>query len=213
MGTATYMPEGVERMDGNRYSLAGWLSLVAAVLFPVSFVLGILEAAVVDKAFGFDGPILGPSDGISVLFTVLAIYALVVFRRFLHDRHQYYGIDGLITLSIAWSVLFQLTSLGIGALAMLAWPNDEGVFLVVTLGTLGLFMLAAGVIDLLIGIRLLQAKQQFSELIRVFAVLTLLSGIFEVSILLSPLALLLIPVHFVLLGLILLREREEAEFV
>jgi len=83
----------------------------------------------------------------------------------------------------------------------------------VTLGTLGLFMLAAGVIDLLIGIRLLQAKQQFSELIRVFAVLTLLSGIFEVSILLSPLALLLIPVHFVLLGLILLREREEAEFV
>lgn len=213
MGTATYVTEGVERMHENRFSLAGWLALVAAVIFPVSFVLGILESAVADKAFGYDGPVLGPSDGVSVIFTILAIYVLVVFRRFLHDRYQFHGIDGLITLSILWSILFELTSLAIGALAMIAWPVDEGITLVMTLSILGMFMLAVGIIDLLIGIRLLQAKQQFSEMVRVFAVLTLLSGIFEVSLLLSPLALLLVPVHFVLLGLILLREREEAEFV
>ena len=70
-----------------------------------------------------------------------------------------------------------------------------------------------GIIDLLIGVRLLQAKQGFSELMRVFAIISLIAGVLEMSVILSPLALILVPVVYILLGLILLREKEEAGFV
>lgn len=213
MATVRTMPEGVDMMLENRFALAGWLSLVAAIIFPVSFVLGVLETAVLDEAFGYEGPIVGPSDGISVIFVLLTVYVLVMFRRYLHERYDYRGIDGLISLSIAWNIIFEVSSLVAGAFLMLVWPIHEGSVIVAGLGVLGLFMLTAGIINLLIGLRLLQSREDFSELLRVYGVLMLLAGIFQVSLLLSPLALFLVPVLHVLLCLILLREKTEAEFV
>ena len=200
-------------MSENRYSLGGWLALVAAVLFPVSFGLGLVQTVVAHGALGYKGPFIGPSDGIAVLFTILAVYALIVFRRFLNERYQFHRIDTLITLSIVWSILLQIISLAADGLMMLAWPISEKAYLIVNLSILAVFMLAVGIIDILIGVRLMQARQGFGGLLKVFAILNLVAGLLEVSVFLSPIALILVPVSLVILGLLLLRDREEAEFV
>ena len=48
-------------MPENRYAMAGWLSIVGAVLFVASFVVGIIEAVIAGKAFGYHGPVVGPA--------------------------------------------------------------------------------------------------------------------------------------------------------
>ncbi len=200
-------------MEENRYRLAGWMSIVAALLFPAIFVTGIVQTVIADRALGYSGPTLGPADGLSILFTIIGIYVLIVFRRFLHERYEFHDLDMLITLSIVWSILMQVVGLAIDGLMILAWPVNETAYLVISLGFIGIFMLSIGVIDILIGVRLMQSKREFSELLRVFAIISIVSGILEVAIILSPLALLLVPVNFVILGLILLREKTETEFV
>jgi hypothetical protein len=73
-------------------------------------------------------------------------------------------------------------------------------------------MITAGIIDILIAVKLLQIRQKLNEMIRAFTYITLVSGLAELSVVLSPLALLLLPVSCVILGIIFLR-KEEVEFV
>lgn len=213
MDAAFHATKGAEGMRTNPYALGGWLAIAAAVLYPIIVVAEIVQAVVAKRVVGYDGPLIGPSELLGVLLTVLSIYILVVLRRFLNERYQYHGIDMLITLAIVWNVLFQVVGLSTEFLLMLAWPVDEAAVTVIRLVILGGFMLCVGVIDILTGVRLMQSSQEFSQLVKIFAVLSLIMGILEVSVLLSPLALLLIPVSFVILGLILLRDEAEAEFV
>jgi hypothetical protein len=213
MDAATYATKGAEDMRKNPYALGGWLSIAAAVLFPITIVTAFLQKFIAEGVVGYHGPLLGPSDLLGVLFTILAVYALLVLRRFLNECYQYHGIDVLIILSIAWSVLFQVVGLASEVLLMMIWPVNEEALRVMQLILFGIFMLCVGVIDILIGVRLMQSSQGFSQLIKVFAVLSLIAGILEVAVLLSPLAMLLVPVNFVIVGLILLRDVAEAVFV
>jgi hypothetical protein len=205
--------DGVDSMEENRFRLGGWLAITAALVFPIMFVTGIVQSVIAGRTMGYTGPMIGPSDGLGLLFTGLTIYALIVFRRFLHLRYDYKGIDTLITFSIVWSVIMQVVGLVMEGMMMAVWPVSETVYIIISLSFIGIVMLCIGIVDLLIGVRLLQAKQEFGELLRVFAFLNLIAGILEMSIILSPLALLLVPVNLVVLGIILLRDKKDAEFV
>ncbi|MBC8367109.1 hypothetical protein H8E52_06840 [bacterium] len=205
--------EGAEEMEENRYRLGGWLAIVAALLFPAIFITGFIQTIIAERALGYSGPQLGPADGLSIFFTAIGVYVLITFRRFLHERYEYHGIDLLITFSIVWSILMQIVGVGLDGVMLLAWPASKTAYMVISIIFMSIFMLSIGVIDILMGIRLMQSRREFSELLRVFAVLNIVAGILEVSVILSPLALLIVPVHFVIIGLILLREKTEAEFV
>jgi hypothetical protein len=200
-------------MSENRYALAGWLSIAGAILFVVSIVVGILQAVIAGKAFGYHGPVVGPADAVSILFTAFAVYALIMFRRLLHERYEYHGVDTLITLAIVWSIVFQVGAVMLGLFMMVFGIQKDIVVLILSLGFLSVAMLSIGIIDILMSIKLLQARVGFGDLIKVFAYVGLASGILEVSILLSPLALLVVPASFVLLGMILLRDNQPTEFV
>ncbi len=89
---------------------------------------------------------------------------------------------------------------------LLSWSVNITAYLVISFALMSIFMLSIGIIDILTGVRLMQSRTEFSELLRVFAVLNIVAGILEVSVILSPLALLIVPMNFVILGLILLRE-------
>jgi len=74
-------------------------------------------------------------------------------------------------------------------------------------------MVTIGIVDILIAVKLLKIKETFSEYIRGFAYISMAAGICEVTVLLSPLALILIPVSAIVLALIFLRDQEAIEFV
>jgi len=74
-------------------------------------------------------------------------------------------------------------------------------------------MVIAGVVDILIAVKILKVKDMFNDLVRAFGYVTMAAGILEATIILSPLALILAPVSCVILAMIFLREKENVEFV
>jgi hypothetical protein len=175
--------------------------------------LSIIQGIVGAAAFGYRGPMFGPSDVLFIIFTGFSVYILLVFRSLLNERYDFHEIDALIIASIAWAVLFQIASLTLRTFLVLTWPVSQTAMTIVYFAFMSLTMVTIGVIDILIGVRLLRVKDKFNDMLKAFAYVTLAAGILEVTVFLSPLSLILVPMSMVILGLLLLREKEEAEFV
>lgn len=196
----------------NRYLLAGWMSIIAAVLFPLQFIVGIVQGIIGARAFHIKGPIVGPADFLGLISTALAVYVIIMFRQLLHERFRYHGVDLLITISIWWLIGFQI--LGLMLKTMLLLTNlPELMQIVMMLGLFSVAMVTVGIVDIMIAVRLLKLREQMSDLLSAYVFLTLAAGILEVTIVLSPLALILVPITSIILGVVFLREKEEAEFV
>lgn len=197
----------------NTYTLAGWLAIAMGVLFPLGFLVGFLQQLIGIKRAGYYVPSFGVAELIFLAHTVIAVYVYLSLRKLLTERYNFRKINTLIMLSILWLILFQIESFGIKLFMIILWPVEEitvaltqGAFLVVNL-------LIIGVIDLLIGIKLLGEKDKLGDLFTAFAVVTLIAAICELTLFLAPIALILIPVSCVILGMIFLREKEDAEFI
>jgi hypothetical protein len=199
-------------MDENRYQLAGWLAITQAVLFPLAFVISIAQGLIGAAAFGYRGPMFGPSDLLFVIFVGISVYTLTMFRRFLNERYNYHGVDTLILLAICWGIVYQISSLALRVWVVMIWPVSETGLTIVYLIFFAVSMISAGIIDILIAVMLLQIRQSVNELVKAFTYITLISGLAEVSVVLAPIALFLIPVSCVILGLIFFK-KEEVEFV
>lgn len=198
-------------MDYNRYSFAGWLAITQAVLFLLAFGMSIIQKVLGLGSNPFPAPSeFGPSEMLFVLFTAFAVYTIYMFRHLLNERYNFHGIDTLITISICWSILFQIGSLFIQRMGTVLDPQSETI---VGLVFISFFMVIIGIVDILIAVQLLKAKDTLNDLIQVFAYISIVAGILEVVIVLSPIALILVPVSSVLLGMIFLRETEQVELV
>jgi len=200
-------------MEQNKYAIAGWMAIVQAVLLPVSIIANLIEAGIAGKMFGWHRPVVGPADLLSLIFMAIAIYTLLRFRTLLQERYNCHDLDLLILFAVWWSVIFHVAGALLSILAMIFWPVDKTLFLIVY----GIFMVSAmvtaGIIDILIAIKLLKYKDTVSEYIRAFAYITLVAGICEITVLLSPLAFILVPVSAIVLALIFFRDKYEVEFV
>ncbi|MEP0828894.1 MAG: hypothetical protein HRF51_10270 [bacterium] len=200
-------------MEENKYKLAGYLAIVQAILFPVSVVLAILEMVAAKELFNIRRPFIGPTDLLMVTFTVIAVYTLLKFRQLLHERYQYHDLDLLIMISIWWAIMFQAIGLGLAILTSILWPVDKVLFVLVYLVFMTGAMVTIGIVDILIAVKLLRIKENFGEYIRAFAYITMAAGICEVTVLLSPMALVMVPVSAIVLALIFFRDQQEVEFV
>jgi hypothetical protein len=199
-------------MEENRYSLAGWLAIAQAVIFPLAFIISIAQGVIGIKAFGYRGPMFGPSDILFLAVTGMSVYTLIMFRKLLNERYNYRDIDTLILLAICWGIVYQIGSIVLRIWLVMIWPVSEIAMTIISLTFFAIGMISVGIIDILIAVRLLQIKQTVNELIRAFTYVTMAAGLSEVSVVLSPISLLLAPVSFVILAMIFLR-REEVEFV
>jgi hypothetical protein len=74
-------------------------------------------------------------------------------------------------------------------------------------------MVTIGIVDIMIAIRLLKGTVAFSDNIRYLAYVTMVAGICEVTVFLSPLMFFLIPVSAIFLAMVFFRDRQEVEFV
>jgi hypothetical protein len=200
-------------MGPNKYAAAGWLAIIQAVLFPLSFVVGLVEAGIAQGIFDVSRPFFGPSDFMMIIFTIIAVYAFLMFKQLLNERYEYHDLDLLIYISIWWLIVFQAISIGLTFLVSAFWPVDKVLLLVVYLVFMTAAMVSIGIVDILIAVKLLRIKEQFSEYIRAFAYITMAAGILEVTVLLSPLSLLLIPVTWIILALIFFRDQQEVQYV
>lgn len=198
--------------SGNRYSLAGWLALTQAILFPLSIIVGVAQSIIGAKAFGIEGPVVGPADMIGVLMTAIGVYVLVIFRRLLHERFNFHGVDVLITVAIWWVVVFEIGGIALKLFMMLI-PFSPIVETIMLLIFFSMGMVVVGIVDIMMAVRLLKMKAEMSDLLCAYVYITLAAGIAEVSVVLSFMSFILFPVASVILGLVFFKEKEQAEFV
>lgn len=200
-------------MRDDRYALAGWLAIAHAALLPLALGVGLFEEIIGHARLGAHAPQFGVSDILSMVGIVLIVYVLWIFRRLLNERYAYNGINTLITLSIAWVIIFTLGNIVIQSIVALLWPIEELTLVLIFAPFFALAMITIGIIDIIIAVRLLRVKEKLNDLIVAFAYITLIAGLMEVTVLLSFISIILVPVSSVILGMILLREKEAVEFV
>lgn len=200
-------------MEENRYKPAGWVAIIMAVLFPLGFFIGFVQGIIGAAKFHWKGPTLGPADIIFIVFTVLAIYVLVMFRRLINEKYNFHEINTLITVVIWWNIITQVLGITLKIYLLFLAPLSELAMSLIMLSFVVIMMLSGGTIDILIAVKLMKIKDSVSDVLRVYIYLTLATGIMMVSLILSPLALLLAPVSSVLLAIIFFKEKEQVEFV
>lgn len=200
-------------MEENRYSLAGWLSIVGAVLFPLAFIVdGITDLIVtcgdIDVPWG-----IGPGDALFLLYAGLSIYVLNAFKSLMYEHYSFKEISLIINIAILWHIIFFGGSFILELALTTVWPsNDIGLPLVVLVfWVIGVAVF--GIIDIILGIILLRQGDRFSGAIKVFAILSIVMGFCEATVILSPLTLLLVPASGIALAVAFLRRTEEVEFV
>ena len=200
-------------MSENRYWLAGWMAIIHAVLLPLAIGLGIFEELIGRGSFRAHAPRFGVSDIISFIAVVLIVYVLIIFKKLLNERYNYHGVDLQIMLSIWWVIIFTVGNLIIQTVFSLMWPVREEILVFTFVPYFILAMVSIGIVDIIMAVKLLRVKEKLNDLIVAFAYITLMAGLMEVTVVLSPLSLVIVPVSSVVIGMILLREKEEVEFV
>lgn len=193
----------------HNYLLDGVAALALAVLFPLYWIIEI-------GSHGDDFDLASVINGLQVndlLFLTVGLlnaYFYVSVRRILFDHHHYSRLNIVFALMIGLCAVFYLGTFAIDALA---GPNPsesvQTLMFMLTIGSLVVF----GVLDIVVGALLLMEGDRLSSLVRVFAIVSLVQGIVEITVVLSPLTLFLFPVSTALMAVYFLREPEAVEIV
>jgi hypothetical protein len=200
-------------MSEKRYTIAGYLSIALAVFLPLMFALGLAQTFIGKHMMGIADPGLTLEDLSTVLTAAVLIFVLLVLRKLLNDRYGYSRADRPITAAIIWYVLFTIGSFLMIFFADTTWPAPDERSLIAMLSFWILSMTSAGIIEIFLGLRLLQIKEKRNELMKVFAYVTLIMGVLELTVVLSPLALVLMPVWCVNAAMVFLREKDEEQIL
>jgi len=200
-------------MTEKRYAVAGWLSIALAIFLPLLFAFGFAESFVGTHILGIDDPRLGLEDLSTVLTAAVIIFVLVMLRRLLKERYGYTGADRAIVASIIWYIVFTIASFGMIFFADTSWPAPDTASLTAFIIFFVTSMTSSGIIMVFMGLRLLQMKERKNELMKIFSYVTLIMGIAQLTVALSPFALVLMPVWCVTVAMVFFREKDEEQIL
>jgi hypothetical protein len=200
-------------MSENRFVVAGWASIAAAGLMPAAFIVAGIEQAAFDLGVTRRAVGLGAADFLLLVFGAVTIYVLIELKRMLFERYSYRGLDVIIAVAIAWTVVNYGGSFALQSFFSIAAPaasvSAEVVTTVFWIVCIGVF----GIIDAILGIMLLIQGRRFGMPLLVFAVFSLAMGLCGLTVVLSFFSLLLFPAAYISLGVAFLRPEEPLEFV
>lgn len=200
-------------MTDKNYTIAGWFSIALAVFLPLLFAFGLAEAFVGKHMLGFDDPGITIEDFVTVAIAAVLIFVLMMLRKLLVERYRYTRANKLITASVVWYIIFTVGSFVMILFADTDWPAPDTTSLYSLMIFWIVSMTSAGVIEIFLGLRLLQINEKKNELMKVFAWVTLIMGVLELTVVLSPLALVLMPVWCVTAAMVFLREKDEEQIL
>ncbi|MCJ8319053.1 MAG: hypothetical protein MJK12_05440 [Colwellia sp.] len=199
-------------MKNNNYLLPGVTAILLAVLFPIYWIQEIILGTYNDNESYFStmGQ-LSFSSWVFLSIGLLSIYIYYCFKRILHDQLNFKSIDVLLWLMISTSMVFFL-----GLFLLDVWPasadsNELRMSLTYTI-SIG-SMIIFGLVDITIGIILLRHFDMLPNLLKAIAIVSLIQGIFELSIIFNFAVIFIFPVYLIILAVYFLRKPEMIELV
>lgn len=205
-------------MNDNRYLLPALSAITLAVLFPAYWIGQLF-------LIGYDNgePLYDDVSGLNLadlaflLIGLLMLHVYLSLKRFLNERHAFTSANiPLFLIMISASVYI------FGSLAMdtfmhffgdelhLPWHKAalDGNTTALLVSTV-----VFGALDITLGIVLFTRAREFSSLLVAFAILTIIQGIFEVTLIFSPASFVIYPIALILLAILFLRQPETLEIV
>jgi len=181
------------------YNLAGWAAIVSAIFFLPIMGLTIYYDLQPDSAAQV-GSLLVLVIFLDFISKIFILYALLRFRDLLNQRYQFHAVDHLIV--ILWVV-----GVCIGTLAYLVRVIPDSKVPVLITGTT--LMVLYGVLGIVYATRLLRLPGNLNGLLKPLAYTTIAGSVCFLVVILSPLGLALGVATSVILGLVLLRQKDE----
>ncbi|WP_189398590.1 hypothetical protein [Arenicella chitinivorans] len=204
-------------MQDYDYLWPGIAAALLAFLFPVYWLSEFLSGIDgLSQSVSHNIQTLSLSDAIFVVLALLTIYVYLSLRRILNDQLNFKKVDILIYLMIAVNIIFLST------IFFDIWTSiaSDHSFRVVepTLVTLAIAigvgsLIVAGILDILLAIILLRSSTELPLIWRVFAVLTLVQGVFELSVIFHFVVIIVFPASLMVLAAAFLRKPESVELV
>lgn len=169
--------------------LAGWLSVVLALLAFPSIIIGIISGIAQEK-----NPILDYLTALlNIGYTVVYVYVMVIFKRLLNQKASFYDVDKYIIFSIWLNIL--ITIISIIALPFTQLEEIMGILSVVIL-------IPFGVIFTVFAIKLLNCDDNLFGYLKPFSYLTIASGIMIATVILLPFGLITSIISDIILAII-----------
>jgi hypothetical protein len=198
-----------------------WRPAVAAILlgilYPLYWILEFTASGNFPPDDFADYMRWSPIDWLFLTLGFLSVYLFLSLRRILSEQLNYSGIDIPILLNVAVSVVFYF-GLSLSQVALLLTAGeaiDAYEDIAITIGVTVLIgsVILAGVAEILIGCLLLRDSSGMPPLVRVFAIITLLMGIFDLTVIFSFVSLFIFPVAMLVLATYFMSKPEMIEVV
>jgi len=183
----------------NSYTLAGWLSILQAVIILPRVGVDLFVEHMTLSGYG----ILQLIIGFHVVSKLLGIYVLFMFRRLLNERHSFHNADKLINALIYCYAAFAF----IWAVDLVLNPHFNVIFALPIISGL------SGLISIIYAIRLLKLECNLSGLLKPYVYSTIAGGVFGVTVVLGEYGRPIFMVSLILLGMILIRAESEPEYL
>lgn len=223
-------------MISNKYFYPGVNALLFTLIFPAywiwfatfgfnsSFVKASSGASVTTTSTTFKTEVLAnasPSFGsaltfdyfVWVLLGFMTLYLYSSLKSALFHRHNYSSLNLLIHLAMG-STIFLYG--GIAVLELSTVLTGSGI--TDSIANLFAFIFFAGVllqglIDIVIGIVLFRDAHELPNMLRIFGIITLISGIFGITIIFAVATALTIPLSALVLGVYFLKEEQMIDVI
>jgi hypothetical protein len=182
------------------YTLAGWLSILQAVVV-------ILPKVAIDLLAGplslSGSGMVQLISGIQAVGDLLGIYVLVMFRKLLNERHSFHRVDTLIS-----AIIFCYVAAAILVVLELVLNAP-----VTVMSSLLIVYALSSLISVIYAIRLLKLEHSLSGLLKLYSYSTIVAGVFGATLVLGEYGRAIYMVSLILLGMILIRAESEPEYL
>lgn len=196
-------------MNDRSYALPALAACVVAFGFPVFLVLDIAMASFSDWRSLASRP-FNLGDLVFLALGGLMIVAFLGLRDWLRERLNFRALDLPLHLLIGLTAVFHGVMFALALATLVASADAVAMFGVVAwIGFVVLF----GVVDLVIAIVLLRNRHELPGLLTLYAGVSLLLGVLELTVLFSAAALVLIPVQMAVLALTLFYRPDVLEVI
>ncbi|HPE70557.1 MAG TPA: hypothetical protein P5260_15825 [Candidatus Competibacter sp.] len=176
-------------LEEKNLKLAGWLSIVSAVLALPMLVLGFISGMVEDKS----AAILYLEALFSTTHAVMYAYVFLTLKRVLNQKANFYEVDKYIIFMI-WITIV------ITAISVITLPF-KGVQEMIGVGAL-ILLIPFGVIYVVFGIKLLNCKDNLFGYLKPFSYLAIATGMMTAVVILVLLGMLTDIISYVILAII-----------
>jgi hypothetical protein len=205
-------------LNNNDYTAQGIAAIALAVLFPIYWIAEIFSGTFDSgEAFYRNTLSLEFLDFVFLIIGLLCIYVYLNFKKILHEQFNFQGVDIFINVIIA---ITGIHFVGLFALDVFMTIFGDKVHLpahklamninyVVGIGSMIIF----GAADLLMGVLLLKKPGADNGILKAFAIITIIQGIFEITIIFSGAVILIFPIALMILAMLFMRKLDVLEVI